>query len=96
VHKQLDEAVLDAYGWSHDISDEDLIAKLLSLNLVREAVGDKKRKANLGHQTEVCKDQPDNAPCKANKTIHAKPSVRPSPSSLTREDYRELGDDMYS
>jgi type II restriction/modification system DNA methylase subunit YeeA len=47
VHKQLDEAVLDAYGWSHDVSDEDLIAKLLSLNLVREAVGNERRKANL-------------------------------------------------
>jgi type II restriction/modification system DNA methylase subunit YeeA len=39
VHKQLDEAVLDAYGWGNDISDEDLISKLLGLNFERESVG---------------------------------------------------------
>jgi type II restriction/modification system DNA methylase subunit YeeA len=35
AHRKLDEAVLDAYGWSHDISDEEILSKLLTLNLER-------------------------------------------------------------
>jgi hypothetical protein len=27
--------VLDAYGWPHDLSDEDILARLLALNLAR-------------------------------------------------------------
>jgi hypothetical protein len=27
--------VLDAYGWPHDLSDDDLLARLLTLNLER-------------------------------------------------------------
>ena len=28
---------LDAYGWPHDLSDEDILARLLALNLERAA-----------------------------------------------------------
>jgi hypothetical protein len=35
AHKKLDEAVLAAYGWDNGISDDDLLAKLLALNLER-------------------------------------------------------------
>jgi hypothetical protein len=35
AHKKLDEAVFAAYGWDPSISDEDLLAKLLALNLER-------------------------------------------------------------
>lgn len=38
AHEKLDHAVLDAYGWAHDISDDDILAKLLAENLKREAV----------------------------------------------------------
>jgi hypothetical protein len=31
------EAVLDAYGWSRDRSDEAILERLLALNLEREA-----------------------------------------------------------
>jgi len=37
AHKKLDEAVLAAYGWEKGISDDDLLAKLLALNLERAA-----------------------------------------------------------
>jgi hypothetical protein len=37
AHKRLDEAVFAAYGWSPDIADDDLLAKLLELNLQRAA-----------------------------------------------------------
>ena len=30
-----DEAVLDAYGWPHDLSDEEILERLLALNLER-------------------------------------------------------------
>ena len=29
------EAVLDAYGWPHDVGDEEILARLLALNLAR-------------------------------------------------------------
>jgi hypothetical protein len=35
VHARLDAAVLDAYGWPADISDDDLLGRLLALNLER-------------------------------------------------------------
>lgn len=35
AHKQLDDAVLDAYGWPHDLSDDEILARLLALNLER-------------------------------------------------------------
>jgi hypothetical protein len=37
AHRKLDEAVLDAYGWPHDLGDEEILARLLALNLERAA-----------------------------------------------------------
>ncbi len=37
AHEKLDAAVLAAYGWDAGISDEDLLTKLLALNLERAA-----------------------------------------------------------
>jgi len=37
AHRKLDEAVLAAYGWPHDVSDEEILARLLALNLERAA-----------------------------------------------------------
>jgi hypothetical protein len=37
AHRRLDEAVFDAYGWDPDMSDEEILAKLLELNLQRAA-----------------------------------------------------------
>jgi hypothetical protein len=38
AHERLDETVLEAYGWPYTISDEDLLAGPLTLNLEREPV----------------------------------------------------------
>ena len=38
--KILDEAVIDAYGWPHDISEEEILKRLLALNLKRDLEGD--------------------------------------------------------
>ncbi len=35
AHRKLDAAVLAAYGWPADLSDEDILARLLALNLER-------------------------------------------------------------
>ena len=35
AHRKLDEAVLDAYGWPHDLADEEILSRLLALNLER-------------------------------------------------------------
>jgi hypothetical protein len=35
AHKRLDEAVFAAYGWRSDLSDEEILEKLLALNLER-------------------------------------------------------------
>lgn len=37
AHKELDQAVFDAYGWPRDLSDEDILTRLLALNLERAA-----------------------------------------------------------
>jgi type II restriction/modification system DNA methylase subunit YeeA len=38
AHGDIDAAVAAAYGWPVDISDEEVLAKLLELNLAREAI----------------------------------------------------------
>jgi len=37
AHKRLDEAVLDAYAWPHDLTDDQILERLLALNLERGA-----------------------------------------------------------
>lgn len=38
AHKKLDRAVFDAYGWPHDIGEEEILERLLALNLERSAM----------------------------------------------------------
>ena len=40
AHKALDDAVFDAYGWDPSMTDEQILAALLKLNLERSASGD--------------------------------------------------------
>jgi hypothetical protein len=35
IHATLDNAVLDAYGWPHNLSDEQILERLLALNRER-------------------------------------------------------------
>jgi hypothetical protein len=35
AHKRLDAAVFDAYGWPHDLGEEQILERLLALNLQR-------------------------------------------------------------
>jgi len=35
ISRELDQAVLAAYGWPRDISDQDILARLLQLNAER-------------------------------------------------------------
>lgn len=35
AHQKLDAAVFAAYGWPNDLSDDDILARLLALNLER-------------------------------------------------------------
>lgn len=37
IHTALDTAVLDAYGWPHNLTDEQILERLLALNLERAA-----------------------------------------------------------
>ena len=39
AHEKLDEAVFAAYGWEPGMSDEELLERLLKLNLERSAIG---------------------------------------------------------
>jgi type II restriction/modification system DNA methylase subunit YeeA len=39
AHRDLDAAVAAAYGWPADISEEEVLARLLALNLERAAAG---------------------------------------------------------
>ena len=35
AHRRLDEAVLAAYGWPRELGDEEMLGRLLALNLER-------------------------------------------------------------
>ena len=35
AHADIDAAVADAYGWPNDISDDEILGRLLRLNLLR-------------------------------------------------------------
>ena len=35
AHRRLDAAVFAAYGWPEDLADEEILARLLALNLAR-------------------------------------------------------------
>lgn len=37
LHDEIDAAVFDAYGWPHGLSDEEIVARVLALNLERAA-----------------------------------------------------------
>ena len=37
AHKKLDNAVLEAYAWPHDLIDNEILERLLALNLERAA-----------------------------------------------------------
>ena len=39
LHKTLDKAVADAYGWPADLSDEEILERLFKLNQERAAAG---------------------------------------------------------
>lgn len=39
AHRRLDEAVFAAYDWPADLTDDEILAELLELNLAREPVG---------------------------------------------------------
>lgn len=39
IHDKLDAAVLDAYSWPHDLTDEEILERLLALNLERATKG---------------------------------------------------------
>ena len=38
AHEKLDRAVLDAYGWPHTLTDDEILERLLALNLSRPGV----------------------------------------------------------
>lgn len=40
IHATLDRAVLDAYGWPHHLTDEQILERLLALNLERAAAAE--------------------------------------------------------
>ena len=40
AHRSLDELVFEAYGWSPDMPDDDLLAGLLALNLEQSTAGE--------------------------------------------------------
>src|SRR5437868_3566619 len=46
AHRKLDNAVLDAYNWPHDITDEGILEGLLALNL--ERAGARGKSSHLG------------------------------------------------
>jgi len=47
AHDRLDRAVLDAYGWPHDLGDEEILGRLLALNLERVEASNPRTSSNF-------------------------------------------------
>jgi len=47
AHERLDHAVLDAYGWPHDLDDEEILRRLLALNWDRAGILSPVREAGV-------------------------------------------------
>ena len=45
VHKKLDDAVFEVYGWPKDLEDEEILERLLALNLERAGIAAIKQKS---------------------------------------------------
>jgi type II restriction/modification system DNA methylase subunit YeeA len=58
AHRQLDHAVLDAYGWPHDLPDDEILARLLALNLERAAQAGPALPAAAAAPTDDGEDEP--------------------------------------
>ena len=56
AHKKLDAAVADAYGFPADLSDEQILEKLLALNLARAAEEAKAAKVKKPKTTRAKSD----------------------------------------
>ena len=65
AHKRLDEAVLAAYGWKPDLSDEEILEKLLALNLERSR-GESSIGARMTCPSNLLSDEV-NAPIRATR-----------------------------
>jgi hypothetical protein len=52
AQRKLDAAVFDAYGWSHDLTDEQILERLLALNLERAARQNPKAAPVSTHESE--------------------------------------------
>ncbi|HYP40715.1 MAG TPA: class I SAM-dependent DNA methyltransferase, partial [Chloroflexia bacterium] len=52
AHRRLDHAVLDAYAWPHDLTDEQILERLLALNLERASRQGTPRAVNGGGTDE--------------------------------------------
>jgi type II restriction/modification system DNA methylase subunit YeeA len=59
AHHRLDEAVLDAYGWPHDLTDEQILERLLALNLERAAAQGEAPASQAGEADDESGDDED-------------------------------------
>lgn len=55
AHAKLDAAVAEAYGWAADLSDEEILERLLALNLERAAEEKRARKTTSGKRSSRSK-----------------------------------------
>ncbi|MDL2279175.1 DNA methylase [Desulfovibrio sp. OttesenSCG-928-G11] len=93
LHDELDAAVADAYGWPADLSDEDILARLVALNTERveeEKQGNirwlrpeyqtKSKMERKAIQTKIDLDIPAEPATKGKKVKAAKAKVEPKPA----------------
>jgi hypothetical protein len=76
LHDKLDEAVCDAYGWPHDIGDEEILQRLVDLNAERAAEEAK------GHIRYLRPEFQNPEGTKPKATAKAKVKKQPWPKSL--------------
>ena len=57
AHRRLDEAVLDAYGWPHDLPDDEILSRLLALNLERAPVASADTVSSVAKPAQAAREE---------------------------------------
>src|SRR5207253_1184321 len=84
AHTALDRAVLDAYGWSGDLSDSELLERLFALNRER-AENESGSQMRLPEPSVVGKARFSARRARASRSTYSGPEATPSPSASRRK-----------
>ena len=82
AHRKLDEAVCAAYGWPSDLSDDEILKRLLELNLARAARQGAASRSNAEKEKQAADDPASQVAAAASSKKVRKTKVAPAKARL--------------